>query len=387
MRRLLLVVAAVVVVDTMLFAALTPLLPDYAEDFGLSKAGAGVLVASYAFGVLVGAVPAGIVAARIGTKRAAFAGLLVIGAASVGFALADSAWALGLSRFAQGLGSALSWAGGLAWLIAAVPRNRRGEMLGTALGAAIFGALLGPVLGGVASLVGTRPAFFGVAVISVAIVVLGARVPAAERQVPSLASLRRAFRDQRYLGGLWLMVLAALLFGMMSVLASLKLDELGWSAVGIGALFFCTAGLEAALNPFIGRMADRRGALAPIRIALPVGIAVALALGWVERAPLLAALVLVAAVSWGTFFTPGLALLSEGADRVGLALPLAYGVMNGAWAVGAMTGPAVGGLLGETFGDPLAYGLGALACAATLLVVLRVPQGSGTLDVRVPEHS
>ena len=386
MRRLLLVVSAVVVVDTMLFAALTPLLPDYAEEFGLSKAGAGLLVASYAFGVLVGAIPAGLVAARIGTKRAAFAGLLVIGAASVGFALADSAWALGLSRFAQGLGSALSWAGGLAWLIAAVPRNRRGEMLGTALGAAIFGALLGPVLGGVASLVGTRPAFIGVAVISVAVVVLGARVPAAERETPSLAALRRAFRDRRYLGGLWLMVLAALLFGMMSVLASLKLDELGWSAVGIGALFFCTAGLEAALNPFIGRIADRRGALAPLRVALPVGIAVALTLGWVERAPLLAALVLVAAVSWGTFFTPGLALLSEGADRVGLALPIAYGVMNGAWAVGAMTGPAVGGLLGETFGDPLAYGLGALACAITLLAVLRASQRVGTLSVRVPEH-
>jgi MFS family permease len=386
MRRLLLVVAAVVVVDTMLFAALTPLLPDYAEDFGLSKAGAGLLVASYAFGVLLGAVPAGLLAARVGPKRAALAGILVVGAASIGFALADSAWALGLSRFAQGLGSALSWAGGLAWLIAAVPRNRRGEMLGTALGAAIFGALLGPVLGGVASLVGTRPAFIGVAVISVAVVVLGARVPGAEREAPSLGALRRAFRDQRFLGGLWLMVLAALLFGMMAVLASLKLDELGWSAVGIGALFFCSAGLEAALNPFIGRVADRRGALAPLRIALPVGIAVALALGWVERAPLLAALVLVAAVSWGTYFTPGLALLSEGADHVGLALTLAYGVMNGAWAVGAMTGPALGGFLGETVGDPLAYGLGALACAVTLLGVLRASQRVGTLGARVPEH-
>src|SRR3954470_516097 len=138
MRRLLLVVAAVVVVDTMLFAALTPLLPDYAEEFGLSKAGAGLLVASYAVGVFLGAVPAGILASRVGPKRAALAGLLVIGAASVGFALADSAWTLGLARFAQGLGSALSWAGGLAWLIAAVPRSRRGETLGTALGAAIF---------------------------------------------------------------------------------------------------------------------------------------------------------------------------------------------------------------------------------------------------------
>ncbi len=387
MRRLLLVVAAVVVVDTMLFAALTPLLPDYAEDFGLSKTGAGLLVASYAFGVLLGAVPAGIVASRVGPKRAALAGLLVIGAASLGFAFADSAWTLGLARFAQGLGSALSWAGGLSWLIAAAPRNRRGEMLGTALGAAIFGALLGPVLGGVASLVGTRAAFTGVAVISVIVVAIGARVPGAARSSPSLGALQRAFGDHRFLGGMWLMFLAALLFGTMSVLASLKLDELGWAAIGIGALFFCSAGLEAVLNPFIGRMADRRGALAPLRIALPVGITVALALGWADRALVLAALVLVAAVSWGTFFTPGLALLSEGAERVGLALPLAYGVMNGAWALGAMAGPALGGLLGETVGDPVAYSLGALACAVTLLGVIRASQSVGTLGARVPEHS
>lgn len=385
MRRLLLVVAAVVVVDTMLFAALTPLLPDYAEDFGLSKAGAGILVASYAFGVLAGAVPAGMIAARVGPKRAALTGILVVGAASIGFAFADNAWALGLARFCQGLGSSLSWAGGLAWLIAAAPRSRRGEMLGTALGAAIFGALLGPVLGGVASIVGTRATFIAVAVITAVVVAVGSRVPGAGREPLRLPALRRAVAEPRFLGGMWLMFLAALLFGVMAVLASLKLDELGWSAVWIGALFFCSAGLEAVINPFIGRVADRRGALTPLRIALPVGIAVALVLGWVERAPLLALFVLVAAVSWGTLFTPGLALLSDGAERVGLSLPLAYGVMNGAWALGAVSGPALGGLLGETVGDPLAYGVGALACAATLLGVIRASQGAGTLDARVPE--
>ncbi len=40
MRRLLLLVGAIVFVDTMFFAALTPLLPEYADDLGLSKAGA-----------------------------------------------------------------------------------------------------------------------------------------------------------------------------------------------------------------------------------------------------------------------------------------------------------------------------------------------------------
>ncbi len=45
MRRLLLLVGAIVLVDTMFFAALTPLLPHYVHALHLSKAGAGVLSA------------------------------------------------------------------------------------------------------------------------------------------------------------------------------------------------------------------------------------------------------------------------------------------------------------------------------------------------------
>ena len=54
MRRLLLLVAVLVFVDTMLYAALAPLLPTFADDLGLSKARAGALVAAYAAGALVG---------------------------------------------------------------------------------------------------------------------------------------------------------------------------------------------------------------------------------------------------------------------------------------------------------------------------------------------
>src|ERR687892_239899 len=43
-RRLLLLVGAVVFVDTMFFAALTPLLPEFAERLDLSKGEAGELV-------------------------------------------------------------------------------------------------------------------------------------------------------------------------------------------------------------------------------------------------------------------------------------------------------------------------------------------------------
>ena len=147
MGRLLALVSAIVLTDTMLYAALVPLLPGYADDFGLSKTGSGLLFAAYPAGVLLAGIPSGFAAARFGPRLAATAGLALIAAASIAFGLADTVWTLAVSRLFQGIGSALSWSGGLAWLVALAPRDRRGELLGTALAAAVVGALLWPGCG------------------------------------------------------------------------------------------------------------------------------------------------------------------------------------------------------------------------------------------------
>ena len=369
----------------MLYAALTPLLPEFSDDFGLSKGGAGLLVAVYAVGVLAGAVPAGLAAARFGPKRVALGGLVVVALASIAFGFAGDVWTLGAARFVQGLGSALSWAGGLAWLISASPRGRRGELLGTALGAAIFGALLGPALGALAAEIGTAPTFTALGVGALAIGFFGLRVPGVAGEPPTLAPLRAAFGERRFVGGLWLMTLPALLFGVLAVLVSLDLDRLGWSSRAIGAVFVATAAVEAVIAPLVGRFVDRRGALLPVRFGLTAGIGVALALAWAGDPFVIAGLALLASVSWGTLFTPGMAMLSAGAEDVGLPQALAFGLMNAAWAGGAMVGPSVGGAVGGAFGDAVAYGLGAVACASTLVVLTRLAP-IGTHLSRVPTN-
>src|SRR5439155_1726229 len=75
----------------------------------------------------------------------------------------------------------------LAWLVAVAPRERRGELLGTALGAGIAGALLGPALGSAAASVGTRPVFSGVAAVGVAIAAVVVAFPAARPAEPQRA--------------------------------------------------------------------------------------------------------------------------------------------------------------------------------------------------------
>ena len=90
MRPLLILCGAIVLCDTMFFAALTPLLPEYADEFDLSKTGAGALQAAYPLGVLVGSIPSGFAAARFGVKPTAVIALLVIACTSAIFGYADS---------------------------------------------------------------------------------------------------------------------------------------------------------------------------------------------------------------------------------------------------------------------------------------------------------
>ena len=78
MRRLLPFVCVVVVVDTMLYAALTPLLPHFRREFDLSKGGVGVLAAAFAIGTLLAAVPGGMVASRFGSRAAVIGGLALV---------------------------------------------------------------------------------------------------------------------------------------------------------------------------------------------------------------------------------------------------------------------------------------------------------------------
>ena len=57
MRRLLALSCAIVLVDTIFYGALTPLVPYFSEEFDLSKSEVGVLSGAFGAGVLVGSAP------------------------------------------------------------------------------------------------------------------------------------------------------------------------------------------------------------------------------------------------------------------------------------------------------------------------------------------
>jgi MFS family permease len=370
LRPLLVLCGAIVLCDTMFFAALTPLLPEYADEFDLSKTGAGALQAAYPLGVLVGSIPSGYVAARFGVKPTAVVALFVIAGTSAVFGYADSIAVLDIARFFQGIGSAFAWTAALTWLIAVAPRERRGQLIGTVLGVAIAGALVGPVLGGIAALLGTGPVFSAVGVVAVGVAVAALLMetpPRGERQ--PISFLWGALHERRILGGLWLVALPALMFGTLTTLVPLRLSDLGFAAAAIGAVFLVSGAFEATLSPVMGRLSDRRGKRYPITIGLVASSVALVALPWPQHGPVLAVVIVLAACAFGIFWAPAMSLLTDTSERIGLEVAWGFALANLAWAPGQALGAAAGGTLARATADALPYLLLSGCCLATLLAV------------------
>lgn len=374
MRRLVVLVSALVFVDAMLFAALTPLLGHFEHELHLSSTTAGVLVAAYAAGALIGGLPGGVAAARMGPRRAVLTGLALMALASLGFAFSDDLGQLIATRLLQGIGSAFTWAGAFSWLIAAAPRERRGTLIGTAMGAAVFGALFGPVVGALAAEVGRAAVFSGLSALAGVLAAMTLTIPSRAPEQPSVSALRRAASNPQFRGGLGLLALGALLAGIVSVLAPLHLTHAGWGPTAIGAVFLVAAAIEGVASPLIGRASDRRGIRTPVLYGLIAGGVASLVLTIELGPPLYAVVVVAASVAYGALFTPSFALIADGAEHSGLAQGLAFGMMNAAWAVGAMFGPAGAGALAQATGEQFPYVLAALACLTSVAVLLRGPR-------------
>src|SRR5204862_743513 len=132
---------------------------------------------------------------------------------------------------------------------------------------------------------GTGWTFGAVAAASLALAGWAAATPAARPEAPQpLRALFDAFDDRRVLLSVWFVVLPALLFGALGVLAPLRLSTLGFGALAIGATFLVSATLESANNVVLGRVSDRLGPLTPIRAGLVASSVVAALLPWPDNA-------------------------------------------------------------------------------------------------------
>lgn len=346
MRRLLAICCAVVFLDAAFFAALAPMLPSLTRELGLDSTGAGLLTASYAAGVLLLAIPGGWYAATRGARRAVLAGLVGMGVFSAVFGFAHAVWLLDFSRFMQGASGALLWVGAMSWVISSGDSARRGQLVGILVAAATVGELLGAPIGALAHAIGKDVVFGAVAVVSAALFAgampLDAPMP---RGATALRDLPRAARGTGLLPSLFLLGAAAFAFGVVVVLAPLRLDSLGASAAMIAAAFASGSVVETIVGPQIGRLSDMIGRQRPYRVGALLGALAVLGIAALGGRWLVFAALVCFSFAAGMAFAPSMALTADAASRSAIDQGYASGFTNVAFGGGQMLGALAAGTL------------------------------------------
>ena len=197
-------------------------------------------------------------------------GLLLFTGSIVAFGFGSNIVALDGLRFVQGVACGCIWGGGLAWVIAISPRERRGEMLGSVFASAIFGTLIGPLLGTVAVAAGTAVVFACVGGVSLALTAWTLEHPEPPRAALGAgAPLRVLARDPRIALGCWLILLEACTIGATGTLLPLRLSRFGASGGGDRRHIRARVAAEPAGEPQRSDgVVDRRGVLLPLSVGL-----------------------------------------------------------------------------------------------------------------------
>lgn len=370
-RATVVLVRVLLLFESAMYSAITPVLPHYAHALGASKPAVGVLAGAYPAGIIPGSLIGAWIATRTGVRRTTLVGLLLFAGSIAGFGFGTSIVTLDALRFIQGAGCGFIWGGGLTWVITAAPRERRGEMLGSVIGAAIFGTLIGPVLGILAVAVGTGPVFavVGASAVGLAAWTLGhpnpaPRTPAAETSSP----LRDLVRSPLIRLGSWLILLEAATIGATSALLPLRLARFGAHSIVIGAVFLVASLMSMAVSGPIGRTVDRRGAGVPLCAGLTLTAILMAVLPLPHSAVLLAIASVIALGGPLTAYTiPALTVITDTSERLGIPLAVATMMLNLAWAVGEVIGAPAAANLSQATTDAVPL----LALSAIMVLTLR----------------
>jgi MFS family permease len=369
-------VAMLLAFESSLYSAVTPVLPHYAHTLHASKPALGLLSAAYPAGLIPGSLIGGWIASRVGVRRTTMAGLILFGVAVAAFGFATDLVALDALRAVQGLFCGLIWGGGLTWVIAASPPERRGATIGAAIAAATFGTLIGPLLGTAAVAIGTRPVFCTLGLISLALAAWTRRHPAPPRTANDDSPrppLRAVLRTAGLPLGTWLITLEAMTIGATNVLLPLRLSRFGASAVAIGATFVAAAALSTVLSPIAGRMSDRRGARLLLVTGLGASAVLVSTLVLSHTAAVLAPLSVIALGGpLAAFVIPAVSMMTMSAEAAGIALVLVTTLGNLAYATGETIGAPVAAGLSQATSDAVPILLLAALMLATLWPVSRL---------------
>lgn len=349
-RRVFALATAAIAVDTLMFSAIVPALPEYQREMGLSDTGVALVFAAFPVAQLLVALLLPRWVDRAGRRSALALGAVLLAAAGVAFAFAGDPITLALARAVQGGAAALIWTGALAAVSDVYPTNQLGFRLGLAESAGGGVGLLGPLLSGILiDAIGVRDTFLLIAIVPVALACCVLLIPetarASARPPSVIAGLRSVARSPGARAGGLALILLALVEAMLEPLLPLDLaDRLGLSATGIGLVLSLGTATLFLASPLGGWWSDRAGRRLPL---LAGGIITALMLPFVALGPPWWVTIAFAICLGGAavLAAPAGPLFIEAVDAVGHvgSYGLSAAAMVVVYSAGYTLGPLVGG--------------------------------------------
>jgi MFS family permease len=349
-----LVLLALAVLDSAGYSMIAPVVPEIGDLTGAGPGVLGALVASFAVGQMVGYPLAGRGIQRRHAVVVLAASLALIVLGDVGFIAGESLGVYFPARLLQGIGAGGLWMGTAFAVIERYPGREYQRLTGLTAAYGV-GAIAGPAIGGAG---GVRTPFL-IHLSLVVALALALAAMGAPREKIGFQSDRAALRSRAFwLASAGILLVAFTLGTFDGPLPVHFATEL--SQAEIGALYVVAALIGSACAALAGRLPPRP-TLAAAAVLMSASVALA---GLTDVVALWIVAAAVAGIGLGAGESSALGVLLEsvGVERIVLAMV----VWSQVWAVGYLTGPAVGGGVAEALG----FGaLGLVPLTASLLVV------------------
>ena len=365
------------------YGMLSPAIPLYAHQLDISLGLIGLLVAVQGIGAMATDVPAALITARIGGRRAMALGTAASVAGALALGLSESALQLFLAIPLIGIGTAGLGMARLSYVADVAPVEQRGRALAVVGGSSRIGMTLGPILGGLlGEALGLQAVFFGAAAVEAVALLLVATsrgpesspapVHAESAHTRLLRTVIDHRRDLATAGGV--AVSLAMLRSARRVLVPLWGAWIGLDLAEIGLVIGVASAVDMTLFYPVGAVMDRWGRKWTI---VPCLVLLTVSLVWIPLTTTFAAFLLASVVGgFGNGLGSG-AIQTMGADLAPLERS---GEFLGVWRLiadsGGVLAPAVvGGVaqaltLGSAFFAAASFGV-----LGALVMVLLVPEG------------
>jgi predicted MFS family arabinose efflux permease len=378
MRRLLILLYALIFVDEVVLVSLVPLLPSYRDAFSLSGFESGVALSAASLAIVAGAIPGGVAGDRLGHRRVTLAAGLLLTVSCLGQGLAVGLWTLVAARLAFGVSSAVIWSAGLSWLSDSAGEDRPGAV-GAVIAVAGLGGMVGPVFAGVlADRVSRGAPFLILAAVALGLVVALAFADHGsegrhEQQLRLSAALGLARRNPLIAGAVTLMLLGGFSDGVVFLVAPAQLSDAGRSTATIGLILSIGSAVFIACSALAARTGRWTVTLVAGAICTALSALVLLPVLGTSSSAVVAGMLILRAAPLGFMYAVALPLGVRGARNAGIGVGAVNGMTAFAWGAASFGGAIVAGAGLDQPGPSAVYGFLTACCltATAYLLALR----------------